>query len=119
MAHVWNEDDLRVLLLDEPGFAASFLEDWFALHVWLEQVGSARLRDPDAVLRLGGQPNRLRFEAGDLLTQAVIAELIARKYGPHVLLPDDLSEAPILVRAGDDPARLVAEWEKRTAELGS
>ena len=65
-----------------------------------------------------GGRGALRFTAGDLRAQLAITERIARVFGSHILQPHHLSEIPILVQAGDDPVRLLAEWERRTAELG-
>lgn len=113
----WTDETLKAALEVTCGDAVQFYAD--QCRDLIARVRTAAAGGAEVVIFFHGYPDPLMFEPGDVLGQLWVAERLARLHGPHVLLPNYLSEVPILIQAGDDPARLLAEWEKRTAALAT
>jgi hypothetical protein len=80
-------------------------------------IFEARGRRFATIFCLFSWPYETRFTAGKLPAQVTIAEVIARHFGPQVLLPATHPPVPILVQAGDDPSTVLAAWDERRAAL--
>lgn len=117
--HLLTQDDLRGALNELPKYRVAFRMDEvddLCADIYLPNDDNSPIA---TVCCPQYWPHEARFVAGEIDAQVAIAEVLARQFGPYVLLPSHLSPVPILVQAGADPGEIVADWHARTRRMPS